>query len=421
MQLNRRHFFELTAGTGLLSILQGCQLSPSKPQTVSNSSKVTLEELEKAAEAPVLRLDGISSPLLIESIELLQKGQECFVHVRSKDGAEGIAVTNERAEYLYPILNKLVIPYFIGKDACDLESHLFELYRYRSNYKLQGLALWCPLAWVEFALLDMMGRIAGKSIGQLLGSVIRQEVPFYVASGRRDTTPEQEVEYLMKLTEETGAKAVKFRVGGRMSRNADAMPGRTERLIPLARKTLGDGVAIHADANSSYDPTKAIEVGRMLEDINAVYFEEPCPFDHLEDTKQVTDALTIPIAGGEQESSQHRFRWMIYNRGVDIVQPDLHYYGGFIRTTRVARMAALAGMPSTLHISGGFGFVYMLHFASYIPNLGRYQEYKMGIERYSKLFDPPLKIRNGAITVPNGSGVGITDIGDLLKDAKQVM
>ncbi|MCJ7778133.1 MAG: mandelate racemase/muconate lactonizing enzyme family protein [Sedimentisphaerales bacterium] len=421
MQLNRRHFFELTAGTGLLSILQGCQLSPSKPQTVSNSSKVTLEELEKAAEAPMLRLDGISSPLLIKSIELLQKGQECFVHVRSKEGAEGIAVTNERAEYLYPILNKLVIPYFIGKDACDLESHLFELYRYRSNYKLQGLALWCPLAWVEFALLDMMGRIAGKSIGQLLGSVIRQEVPFYVASGRRDTTPEQEVEYLRKLTEETGAKAVKFRVGGRMSRNADAMPGRTERLIPLARKTLGDGVAIHADANSSYDPTKAIEVGRMLEDINAVYFEEPCPFDHLEDTKQVTDALTIPIAGGEQESSQHRFRWMIYNRGVDIVQPDLHYYGGFIRTTRVARMAALAGMPSTLHISGGFGFVYMLHFASYIPNLGRYQEYKMGIERYSKLFDPPLKIRNGAITVPNGSGVGITDIGDLLKDAKQVM
>ncbi len=421
MQLNRRHFFELTAGTGLLSILQGCQLSPNKPQTVSNSSKVTLEELEKATEAPVLQLDGISSPLLIKSIELLQKGQEYFVLTRSKEGAEGIAVTNERAEYLYPILNKLVIPYFIGKDACDLESHLFEVYRYRSNYKLQGLALWCPLAWVEFALLDMMGRIAGKSIGQLLGSVIRQEVPFYVASGRRDTTPEQEVEYLMKLIEETGAKAVKFRVGGRMSKNADAMPGRTERLIPLARKTLGDGIAIHADANSSYDPTKAIEVGRMLEDINAVYFEEPCPFDHLEDTKQVADALTIPIAGGEQESSQHRFRWMIYNRGVDIVQPDLHYYGGFIRTTRVARMAALAGMPSTLHISGGFGFVYMLHFASYIPNLGRYQEYKMGIERYSKLFDPPLEIRNGAITVPKGPGVGITDIGDLLKDAKQVM
>ena len=54
---------------------------------------------------------------------------------------------------------------------------------------------------------------------------MRQDVAFYVASGRRDTTPEQEVEYLQKLVQQSGAKAVKFRVGGRMSRNADAMPG----------------------------------------------------------------------------------------------------------------------------------------------------------------------------------------------------
>ena len=421
MNLNRRHFFELTAGAGVLSILQGCQSTPGKPRAASNRSQVTLEELEKAVGAPVLQLDGLSSPLVVQSIELLRKGREYFVRVRSEDGAEGIAVTNSRAEYLYPILNKLVIPYFIGKDARDLESHLFGVYRYRSNYKLQGLALWCPLAWVEFAILDMIGRVTGKSIGQLLGGVVRQEVAFYIASGNRDTTPEEEADYLVKLIEETGAKAVKFRLGGRMSRNADAMPGRTKKLIPLARKTLGDDIAIHADANSSYDPPKAIEVGRMLEDIDAVYFEEPCPFDHLEDTKRVADALTIPVAGGEQEYSQRRFRWMIYNHGVDIVQPDLHYYGGLIRSTYVARMAALKGMPTTVHISGGLGFVYMLHFASCTPDIGLYQEYKKGTEKYSNWFDPPLESRDGAITVPAGPGVGITNIRDLLKDAEPVV
>ena len=434
MQISRRHFLELTAGTGVLSALPGCRstlsspreiggagISWGKPECASHGRRVTLDELERAASAPVLQADGINSPLVVQSIELLRKGPEYFVRVWSRDGAEGIAVTNSRAEYLYPILNKLIAPYFIGKDARDLESHLFGVYRYRSNYKLQGLALWCPLAWVEFALLDMMGRVTGKSIGELLGGVIRQEVPFYVASGRRDTTPQQEVEYLAKLIDETGARAVKFRVGGRMSRNADAMSGRTERLIPLARETLGDQIAIHADANSSYDPPKAIEVGRMLQDINAVYFEEPCPFDHLEDTKRVADALTLPVAGGEQEYSQRRFRWTIYNRGVDIVQPDLHYYGGLMRSTRVARMAALAGMPTTVHISGGFGFVYMLHFASYTPDIGLYQEYKRNIENYSNWFDPHLEIKNGAITVPKGPGVGITDIGDLLKGAKPVL
>ena len=187
MDVNRRRFFELTAGAGVLSALQGCRGVADGPRTTSPLSKVTVEELDKAAEKPVLQLDGLSSPVVIQSIELLQKDRDYFVRVRSKDGAEGVALTNERAPYLYPILNKLVIPYFIGKDARDLETHLFEVYRYQSNYKLQGLALWCPVAWVEFALLDMMGRITGKSLGQLLGGVVRREVPFYVASGRRDS------------------------------------------------------------------------------------------------------------------------------------------------------------------------------------------------------------------------------------------
>jgi L-alanine-DL-glutamate epimerase-like enolase superfamily enzyme len=105
---------------------------------------------------------------------------------------------------------------------------------------------------------------------------------------------------------------------------------------------------------------------------------------------------------------------------VDIVQPDLHYYGGMIRSTRVARMAAAAGMETTTHISGGFGFVYMLHFAGYIPNIGKYQEYKQGIERYMSWFDPPLQAKNGVMTVPTGPGVGIVGIDELLKDAQVV-
>ena len=420
MVLDRRRFLELTAA-GAASILHGCRSAPAKTPGASHRPQVTLEDLEKAASRPVLNLDGLNSPIIIRSLELLRAKNEFFVRVRSKDGAEGVAVTNSRAEYLHPIFNRLVKPYFIGKDARELEEHLFEVYRYRSNYKLQGLALWCPVAWIEFAILDMIGRTTGKSIGQMLGGVVRRHVPFYVASGRRDTTPKQETEYLKTLIRDTGARAVKFRVGGRMSRNADSIPGRTDALIPLARKCLGDDIAIHADANSSYDPSKAIEVGRMLEDIGAVYFEEPCPFDHLEDTKRVADALTIPIAGGEQEYSRRRFRWAIQNRGLDIVQPDLHYYGGLIRSTRVARMAALAKMPTTVHISGGFGFVYMLHFASCTPDIGRYQEYKKGTEKYANLFDPPLKISDGAITVPEGPGVGITDIAGLLKGSKPVV
>ena len=420
MEMGRRRFLEYATYAGAAGVVGGCGMLREKSPRAARQPSMTAQQLEEVADRSVLRLAGLDTPLVIESLQLLRKGREYFVHVRSSDGAEGISVTNSRAANLYPILNRRVIPYFFGKDARDLETHLFGLYRYQSNYKLQGLALWCPVAWVEFAILDMLGRATGKPLGELFGPVIRRRVPFYVASGRRDSTPTEEVEYLQGLIAETGARAVKFRVGGRMSRNADAMSGRTEALIPLSRKVLGDDIAIHADSNSSYDPPKAIEVGRMLEDIGAVYFEEPCPFDHLEDTKRVTEALTIPVAGGEQEFSQRRFRWMIEQHGVDIVQPDLQYYGGLIRSTRVARMAALAGMPTTVHISGGFGFVYMLHFASYTPDIGLYQEYKRNIERYRDWFDPPLEIGDGALRVPSGPGVGIANISDVLRGAEPV-
>lgn len=417
MPLNRRKFFAGAAATGA-ALAAGCAGKHKEGEATQGPS---LEALDQAAAAPVLKRDGLTSPVLIESIRLLKKDRDYIVHVRSKDGAEGVSLANPpRAEYLHPILNQLVIPFFLGKDARDLDNLLWELYRWDDNYKLYGLALWSPQAWVEFAILDMLGRISGKPMGALVGDVVRREIPFYVASGRRDSTPQEEVEYLRKLVERSGAKALKFRVGGRMSRNADAMPGRTETLIPLVRKTFGDAIDIHADSNSSYDPPQAIEVGRMLEEIKAVYFEEPCPFDHLEDTKKVADTLTIPVAGGEQEYSDWRFRWMIANRGVDIVQPDLHYYGGMVRSIRVARMADLAKMPTTVHISGGFGFVYMLHFASCVRDPGRYQEYKLGTERYGSWFDPPITVKDGKMSVPSGPGVGITDLKGLLQGAVEI-
>src|SRR5436309_12875382 len=231
MKTTRRSFLGRVAGA----------LSVFSVDTASAQDKeVTDEALRRAAARPVLDLKGLKSPVVIESIQLLKKGRDYFVRVRSKDGAEGLAVDNGRADVLHPILKQLVIPYLIGKDALEWEEHLFGVYRYKDNYKLQGLALWCAVAWVEFAILDMLGRIAGRSIGQLLGGVVRERVPFYIASGRRDTTPDQEIDYLKHLIEETGAKAVKYRVGGRMNRNQDAIPGRTEKLITLSRKAPGD-------------------------------------------------------------------------------------------------------------------------------------------------------------------------------------
>ena len=414
-QIDRRTLFQMAA--------VGAAAAPLRSATTNGKTgrRPSYEELDRAAAAPVLKLDGIKAPVVIDSMRLLKSGDDYLIHVRSRDGAEGVSVANPpRPDYLVPIFKNLIAPFFLGKDARSLESLLWDLYRTESNYKMYGLAFWTPQAWAEFAILDMLGRVAGRSMGELLGGVVRRDVAVYVASERRDTTPEQEIDFLRQLLEQSRSKALKFRVGGRMSRNADALPGRTEKLISLVGKNFGDGFAIYADSNSSYDVANAVRVGRMLEEIKAVYFEEPCQFDHLEETQEVRDRLSIPVAAGEQEFSDWRFRWVIANRGVDIVQPDLFYYGGMIRSMRVARMAQLADMPTTVHISGGFGFVYMLHFASCVPDIGPYQEYKLGLEKFGNWFDPPISVKDGKLTVPRGPGAGIANLAGLLRGAEVV-
>jgi L-alanine-DL-glutamate epimerase-like enolase superfamily enzyme len=415
MTMPRRAFLRTAIGVAALPAFAN--------RTRANEDRrTTPDRLSEVAAAPVLRIEGLEKPVTIDAMNLLRNRREFLVRVRSKDGAEGISVANSmHMIHTYPIFLNRVVPFFMGKDARELEPLLWELYRHNDNYKYQGLALWVCVAAAEFALLDLLGKVAGKSVGELLGGVQRRDIAVYRASGTRGNTPEEEVADLKRIVAESGAKALKFRLGGRMSRNADSLPGRTEKLIPLVREAFGPEMTLYADANSSYDAQEAIRIGRLMEESNYAFYEEPCRFDHLEETKIVADALRIPVAGGEQESSEEGFRWMIAHRGVDIVQPDLHYHGGFIRSMRVARMAHEAGMLCTPHMSGsGLGYLDAAHFTSCIPNPVPFTEYKGSADVPVSSESSSLRVENGVVRVPSGPGFGITIDPAFIREAIKV-
>jgi L-alanine-DL-glutamate epimerase-like enolase superfamily enzyme len=403
MAATRRTF--LMAGVGM-----ACGAASTRRSRADEDDRRSLERrLDEVLATPVLNLDGLDRPVKIASMELLRNRRNFLVRVRSTDGAEGMSVPNSmHMVHLYPIFLNRVAPFFAGKDARGLEDHLWELYRHDDNYKYQGLALWVCTAAAEFAVLDLLGKVAGKSLGDLLGGVKQREVAVYTASGVRGNTPEEEVAHLKKIVGESGSKALKFRLGGRMSRNADSLPGRTEALIPMVREAFGKDMTLYADSNSSYDAREAIRIGRIMEAHDYAFYEEPCRFDHLHETKAVADALSIPVAGGEQEFSEDRFRWTIANRGVDIVQPDLHYYGGFIRAMRVAKMAHAAGMLCTPHMSGsGLGYLDAAYFAACIPNPVPFTEFKGNASIPVSSKTSALRVENGVVRIPSGPGFGI--------------
>lgn len=403
MKNNRRDFLKTTAAAGAFGF------APKGFSTADEKSKELAAKLDKVWAAPVLKTEFFKQPVKIASVELLRSGKHFLVRVRSTDGAEGIAGAHDSViDSAYPILLKRVAPYFAGRDARNLEELIHGVYLKDSNYKWQGLPFWVSVASVEIAILDLLGKLANKPIGELFGGVVRKEIAVYRASGNRGNSPEAEIEYLKKIVAETGAKAIKFRLGARM-RYDDASTKRDHALIPLTRKTFGDRMTIYADANGSYDIPMSIRVGRLMEEHKLAFLEEPVPFDYYDETKQVADALTIPIAGGEQESSLRRFRWMIETGCVQIVQPDLLYFGGLVRSVKVARMAAAAGMDCVAHMSGGgLGYLYIAHFASCVPNCGPHQEYKGEGDTTPVTCDTSsLKSENGVMKIPSGPGLGV--------------
>lgn len=391
-----------------------------KHEDFADYRPVASEKLDQVLETPVLDVKGLDSPIIIDRIELLFNCGLYFVRTTSKDGLIGISVSNDRIQFSYPILEKLIAPYFLNKDARDLEALIDGVYIYESNYKLAGIPYYSCLSALELSILDLLAKAKKVSLGRLFGERIHDSANVYVASGNRHTTPEEELEILRAEVGRIGARAIKYKIGGRMSKNKDSIAGRSEDLIYGTRRFFGDDMIIHADGNGSYDAGTAVHFGHVMEEINGYFYEEPCPFDDLWATKEVCGQLSIPLAFGEQETSLRRFKWLVENHGTDVIQPDILYNGGLVRTTKVARMAQLAGMTVTPHVSTGFCFVYILHFSSYTPNVGKYQENKKGFEISNELLGGQLTLADGRLNIPDSIGIGICEGHAILKKALKI-
>jgi L-alanine-DL-glutamate epimerase-like enolase superfamily enzyme len=362
---------------------------------------------------PVLRRELFPAPVILETVELLRYKDSFLCRVRSQDGAEGLSVGHSELKSLYPVFIHKLRPFFIGKDARDLDLLLDKVFIYGFNFRFNGISLGTPLATIEFAILDLLGRLSQKPIGQLLGEVHHPEVTVYQATEYREKPVEESLELIKRDVAEYNAHALKIKIGGLMFMTTDihavGPPGRTEKIIPLIRKTFGDQMVLYADANGFYSVEEAIRVGKLLEEYRYGFFEEPVMFDWREETKQVADGLALPIALGEQEYSLHGFRWLIANDAVKIVQPDNYYFGGMIRSMKAARMAAAFGKTCTPHMSGGgLGFLYMMHFVSVLPNATPHHEFKgLGTNIQFECKTSPLKVVDGKVKVPTGPGSGV--------------
>ncbi len=435
MRTDRRKFIKAAALTGAASTLLplsscGSNKEPIHTEDSNAQTGTDYSVLDEVLKKPVLRRELFPDPVIIETMELLRDRNNTICRVRSRDGAVGIAVGHPFiAQSSYPMFNLNLKRHFLGKDARDLDLLIFNAAE--RNIKRQGIPLCVQIAVIEFAILDMLGIIANKPAGQLIGDIKNPEVSIYLGHylwELRNLEPEESLELVFQDFLKTNAKAVKIRAGrgDNLATDIDNAPGRTEKLIRMAREKFGDDTILMIDGNGSYSVNEAIRIGKILEEYNYYFYEEPVPWDWYEEQKQVEESLHIPMAGGEEEFGMHGFRYLIGREVFQILQPDLFYFGGMIRTMQVARMVKAAGLQITPHISGGgLGFVYMLQMVSVCPAAAEFHEFKMFQTRDANGTIVPIESKaepfesiDGVIKVPSGSGLGINIDPDYIKTHK---
>ncbi|MDR2145828.1 MAG: mandelate racemase/muconate lactonizing enzyme family protein [Tannerella sp.] len=413
---NRRQFITsaVAGGMALSGLpLMSFRASGSKSSFSEDELKSRFDQLDHVLKQPVLKKKLFPEPVMIESLELLQYNNSYLCRVRSKDGAEGLSVAHPDIVVFAPIFTRRLRSFFIGQDARELDLMLETVIRYNLNYRLEGMALGLPLATIEFAILDMLGKIAGKPVAQLIGEIHNPYVGLYMATEFRELPLEEHFARIREEVARYDVNALKIKVGFMWGGNRDihyrGIPGKSEKLIPMVREFYGKNMALYADANGYYDVADAIRIGRMLEENNYAYFEEPVMFNYFEDIKKLSDELTIPIANGEQDQGFYNFRWLLAHDGIDIVQPDTYYFGGFIRSMKVALMAQIFGKTCVPHMSGGgLGFLYNAVFVSALPNADPHHEFKsFDTNVVYECPTAPPKVENGKMKAPTGPGMGV--------------
>lgn len=270
----------------------------------------------------------------------------------------------------------------------------------------------CAAGAIDTALFDLRGKALGVPVHVLLGGAVRNWVPVY-ASGfmyARDDHPRDAWQREAATLLEIGFKAVKVRMG--------LYPLNEElRAFEALRAWLPPDVRIMVDAWGAYTLHEAVQVGRRLQELDVVWFEEPAsPYGFYAGYEVVAAALDIPVAGGEMGRTLGEFKVLFDRRALDIVQPDLAICGGLRALTNVAELSRLYGIPCVPHTwNGAVMAAATLQAIATLPSPSQVErvsaltfEYDTTENRFIRdiVIDPP-ELVDGGFAIPTQPGLGV--------------
>lgn len=265
---------------------------------------------------------------------------------------------------------------------------------------------------VDMALNDLRGKALGLPVADLFGGRMRNHVPVYGSTMNYMDGEEPEDLFPREAAAraDEGFQALKMRLG-RYS------VAREAKIAAAVREAVGPDVRLMVDGNGAYTLRSAVQMGRVLDELNFEFFEEPLPQSpRYAGYPELREKLPLPLAGGEVADSRIAAWDLIRRRAVDIIQPDAALCGGIGEALFISELAALSGIRCIPHCWGGaISLAASVQLLSLLPepHWGRptdtpMLEFDLSENPWrTEIVQQPLQVIEGKVAVPVTPGLGI--------------
>ena len=301
----------------------------------------------------------------------------------------------------------------IGQDPRRIE-HLWQI-MHRQYFWRSGISDMSAISGIDQALWDIKGKETGKPVCELLGGPVRDTLRFYDHLGGgnleaiyKSAEPQEFADRTRQSLEAgfTAVKALPIPVSEMIESSTTLK--HAARCVAAMREAAGDDVDIMLDLHARTTPAAAIQFGRLLEDYNLYWYEEPCWHEQVDGLVEVARALPFPIATGERLVGRWQFRELLEKRGCAIVQPDVSHCGGISEARRIAAMAETYQIAVACHNPvGPVATAASLHVGFAVPNYLIQEMVRNDVAWRNDGVVEPVLVKNGVATAPHAPGLGI--------------
>ena len=307
-------------------------------------------------------------------------------------GATGIGFTYaDRATA--DVIEDHLAPAIHGLDALSIAHCWHDMVDAIRNLGRPGIAS-MAVAACDIALHDLKGKLLDVSVASLLGRV-RDSVPVY-GSGGFTSYSERELEKQLGGWTWDGIKAVKMKVG--------RDPENDEARVKIARRAVGDDIALFVDANGAYDREQALTFADRFGVFDVSWFEEPVSSNDLDGLRLIRNNAPsgMEITAGEYGYTAQYFLEMATAGAVDVLQADATRCAGFTGFMRADAIAQACELPLSSHTAPAL-HVHCDVAAERVRHLEWFHDH---VRIESMLFDGAPVLRDGAVA-PNESRPGL--------------